>query len=261
LGGVADVVVGVCGVDFGWLFDVGGVETIQATFRFNVLPEFDVWGFDGRVDLAGVAFGDLEFDTIGFTLGMGNPPDDEDYYYVAGTARGQYKSVTMEGGFFLGRSLDLEPIVFVDPDVGEMLEGIDAVQGIYARAEASFPILGGPECAPLRLVGGGGSAFWYFTDGPSFGAKMHAYAHGSLACVVSARADMTLLGGYTDGTWRLAGHGFAAGGVGSCEPEDWRSRRDVLSDDWCLACVLDGEFEVDSDDTKFHGDYHGPTCR
>jgi hypothetical protein len=256
----ADVTIGAHDVDLGWLLDMGRARTIQATFRFDTSP-FDVWGFDGRVDLAGLEFGEVTFDTIDLLLGMGNPPTGPEYYYVAGSARGHYKAITAEGGFFFGRSPDIEPILAIDPDVGEMLEGIDSLSGIYLRAEASFPILGGPECAPLRLVGGGGNAYWLFTDGPTFGAKMHAYAHGSLACLVHARGDATLLGGLTDGTWRLAGSGFFAGGVGSCEPEDWRSRRSVLADDWCLACVLDGEFETDSESSKLRGDYHGPTCR
>ncbi|HZN02152.1 MAG TPA: hypothetical protein VFD06_01060, partial [Candidatus Polarisedimenticolia bacterium] len=134
------------------------------------------------------------------------------------------------------------------------------LSGIYARAGASFPIFSGTECFPYRLTGGGAAAFWYFTDGPSYGAKLRTYAHGTLACVVHARADLTLLGGLTDDVWHLAGHGFAAGGIGSCEPEDWDSRREVLRDSWCFACVIDGEFRTDSESDEFEGDLRGPDC-
>jgi hypothetical protein len=261
----ADVTVGAHDVDLGWAIDGVRAKTVQATFRFDPPSPgpFRVWGFDGEVDLSGVKFGDVEFDELGFCLGMGNPsaadPDD-DYYYVAGMGRGKYKAVTAAGGFFLGKSIGIEPIERIDPDVGEILEGLDSLTGIYARAEASFPVLGGPSCVPFKLNAGGGAAFWLFEEGPTFGAKVRAYATGSLVCAVSARADLTLLGGLTDDVWHLRGYGFLAGGLGLCEPDDWDTRRDVLRDDWCFACVMDGEFSTDSESGTIDGDVDGPDC-
>lgn len=256
----ASVTIGAHDVDLGWAIAGVRAETILGTFRFETSPVFNVWGFDGEITLRDIGFGDVQFDLLGMRLGMGNRDPGQDYYYVAGQARGSYKSVTAEAGFFLGKSIDTEPLVWVDPDVGEVLEGMDSLTGIYARAEASFPILSSPNCFPYNLTGGGGAAFWLFSEGPTFGTKLRAYAHGTLACLVSARADLTLLGGLTGDVWHLAGNGFIAGGVGSCEPEDWDSRRDVLNDDWCLACVLSGEFRTDSRSREFDGDLRGPDC-
>ncbi|HEV8701099.1 MAG TPA: integrin alpha [Candidatus Polarisedimenticolia bacterium] len=264
----ADVTVGAHNVDLGWAIDGVRAKTVQATFRFDpptfAEPDrFRVWGFDGEIDLSGVKFGEVEFDELGFCLGMGDPDKDvsgDDYYYLAGMGRGKYKAVTASGGFFLGKSVDIAPIQRIDPEVGEVLEGLDTLTGIYARAEASFPVMGGPECVPYRLNAGGGAAFWLFEEGPTFGAKIRAYATGSLVCAVTARADLTLLGGLTDDVWHLGGYGFLAGGVGWCEPNDWDTRRDVLNDDWCLSCVMDGEFSTDSQSGTIDGDLNGPDC-
>ncbi len=264
----ADVTVGAHNVDLGWAIDGVRAKTVQATFRFNPPTfaepnRFRVWGFDGEIDLSGVKFGEVEFDELGFDLGMGDPDDTrsgDDYYYLAGSGRGKYKAVTAAGGFFLGKSDTIAPVEKIDPEVGEVLEGLATLTGIYARAEASFPVMGGPECVPYRLNAGGGAAFWLFEEGPTFGAKIRAYATGSLVCAVTARADLTLLGGLTDDVWHLAGYGFLAGGVGWCEPNDWDTRRDVLNDDWCLSCVLDGEFSTDSESGTIDGDLNGPDC-
>jgi len=264
-GDTADVTVGAHDVGLGWAIDGVTAKTVQATFRFDFDPfdpgSLNVWGFDGEIELADLAFGEVTLDQAGLCLGMGNPPDGSgEYFYVAGSASGKFKSSTAEAGFFLGKSIDLDPLLRIDPDVAEVLEGGTSLTGIYARAEASFPILSGPDCFPYNLTAGGGAAFWFFRERPSFGAKLRCYAHGQLACLVSARADLTLLGGLDGDVWRLAGHGFVAGGIGSCEPEDWDNRRDVLHDDWCLACVLDGEFRTDSESGSFDGDFHGPDC-
>lgn len=260
----ADVTVGAHDVDLGWAIDGVKAKTVQATFRFDPPPGFRVWGFDGEINLNGVKFGEVQFDELGFLLGMGNPTAaaNDDYYYLAGMGRGKYKAVTAAGGFFLGKSDGIAPIERIDPEVGEVLEGLDTLTGIYVRAEASFPVLGGPECVPFRLNAGGGAAFWLFEEGPTFGAKIRAYATGSLVCAVTARADLTLLGGLTDDVWYLNGYGFLAGGVGWCEPNDWDTRRDVLNDDWCLSCVMDGEFSTSSDSGSgtIDGELHGPDC-
>jgi len=257
---LVDITIGATDVDLGWLIDGVRARLIEGVFHFDTAP-VSPWGFDGSISVAGIRFGDVILDELGLFLGMGDPPcGSEDYYYLGGSGTGRYKAATASGGFFIGKSVDMTPIVRIDPDVGQFLEGLTAMDGIYIKGEASFPIFSGPECAPYRLTGGGGGAFWLFSQGPTLGTKLHAYATGSLACVVSARADMTLLGGLQGDIWKLAGHGFAAGGVGSCEPTEWDTRRDVLNDDWCLACVLSGEFRTDSRRRDFEGTLDGPDC-
>ncbi|MGH9870254.1 MAG: hypothetical protein ACREAA_19105 [Candidatus Polarisedimenticolia bacterium] len=260
--GHSDVTASASDVPIGWVIDNARARRIFGTFTYAVSgDELTVEGFDGGVELADIEFGEVAMDTMSLLVGMGNPPGDgNDSFYLAGNASGHYKSVTGDAAFFIGKSRSIDPIVAIDPDVGEFLEGRTELFGVYARFGGSFPLFGGPDCAPFRLNVGGESAFWLFLDVPAFGTKMRAYAHGSLACVVSARADVTMLGGKTGDVWQLAGHGFVAGGVGWCEPEDWSSRRAVLRDDWCLACVMDGEFHADSRSGGFHGDLHGPDC-
>jgi hypothetical protein len=257
----ADVTIGATDADIDWVIGGVRVKRAEATFFFEPPPDFEITGFEGEFTVQDLEFGDVTVDEASLCLGMGSVPAEGEFYYVAGAIRGKYKSSTAAAGFFLGKSIDLEPIFLVDPNVGEFLEGIDRLEGVYVSAEASIPILSSPDCFPFNLTAGGGAAFWLFAQGPTFGAKMRNYAHGNLACVVSARADMTLLGGLTNDVWRLSGYGMAAGGIGLCEPGDWDTRRDVLRDDWCLACVLDGEFTIDSESAGIHGSFDGPDCR
>ncbi len=260
--GRADVTASASDVPIGWVIDNARARRIFGTFTYDVSGGgLTVEAFEGGAELADIAFGDVTMDRMSLLVGMGNPPGaGNDFFYVAGSASGHYKSVTGDAAFFLGKSRSIDPIAAIDPDVGEFLEGRTELFGVYVRFGGSFPLFGGPDCAPFRLNVGGENAYWLFLDVPAFGTKMRAYAHGSLACVVSARADVTLLGGKTGDVWQLAGHGFMAGGIGWCEPDDWNSRRDVLRDDWCLACVMDGEFRADSRSGGFHGDLHGPDC-
>jgi len=256
----SDVTVGAHNVDLGWAIDGVKAKTIQGTFYFDTSPAFTVTGFEGLVELTGLKFGDVSVDEAGLALGMGNPGPGDDFYYVAAAISARYKTVSAEAGFFIGKSISIEPLVMVDPDVGEMLAGLERLDGIYMRAGASFPFLSGPDCFPWNLTAGGSIAFWYFAEGPTYGAKQRTYAHGDLVCVVKARADLTLLGGLVGDVWHFAGNGFVAGGVGACEPEEWTSRGKVLNDDWCLACVLSGEFRTDSESDEFDGDLRGPDC-
>ena len=256
-----DVTVGARDVSLDWIIDGSRARLVEATLRFDPDP-FRVWGFDGAVELEGISFGDVIIDEMGLFLGMGNDLvcGTGEYYYLGGSGRGRYKNVSAEAGFFLGKSIDIAPLERIDPDVGEVLVGLPSLTGVYARAGASFPILSGTECFPWRLTGGGAGSFWLFSEGPTFGTKLRAYATGTLVCAVHARADLTLLGGLTGDVWHLAGHGFAAGGVGYCEPDSWDNRRDVLRDDWCFACVLSGEFRTDSRRNDFEGTFDGPDC-
>jgi hypothetical protein len=258
----ADVTVEARDVGLDWIADGVRAKEIGATFRFDPPPTFEVWGFDGWLDVQGISFGDVHIDELGFMLGMGKdtPCKSGAYYYVAGKGRGRMKTVTAEAGFFLGKSVDIEPLEFVDEDVSEILEGIGSLSGVYARAGGSVPVLSGPDCIPFNLTAGGTTGFWLFSEGPSFGAKMRSYAHGNILCAVSARADLTLLGGLTGDVWHLAGEGFAAGGVGWCEPESWDSPREALRDDWCFACVLSGEFRTDSRLSGIDGSFSRPDC-
>ncbi|HZN03239.1 MAG TPA: hypothetical protein VFD06_06585, partial [Candidatus Polarisedimenticolia bacterium] len=111
----AHLTIGAHDVDLSWAIDSVRARTIEGTFLFDPGPTFT--GFEGMIELTGMRFGEVAVDQAGLLLGLGNPAGpDNDFHYVAASARGGYKNVTAEVGLFLGKSIDLDPLIYVDPD-------------------------------------------------------------------------------------------------------------------------------------------------
>ena len=60
-----------------------------------------------------------------------------------------------------------------------------------------------------------------------------------------------------DGTYRVGGNFWLAGGIGFCDEGDWDFPEDVLDDDWCAACVvslgLTGTYPPEDLDIEING--------
>lgn len=71
-------------------------------------------------------------------------------------------------------------------------------------------------------------------------------AIGEAFCVAVVRADVTLQldNDFGEDNLDLTGTAWAGAGCGSCEPEDWDTKRAVENDKWCLKCIIDLEFRI-----------------
>ncbi|MEW6238718.1 MAG: hypothetical protein AB1656_25310 [Candidatus Omnitrophota bacterium] len=194
--------------------------------------------------------GQLGFETMAiedpsFGVGIGLV---ENYIWASCTVK--FDAYQMSGGIFLGTCCSLEPLEIIDPEVASLLN-TDEMRGVFLSVEGSFPILN-YGCG-LRVAAEGGVAMWYFADGPTYGGKLTAGAYGEAGCVVSVKGSLTLIGGKDGSQYYFNGSAWVAGGVGSCEPEDWDSPGDVLDDSWCLACVA--SFDITYKNGEWSADY------
>ncbi len=182
-------------------------------------------GIEGSLVLSNVKFMEVGFSELGAGLGIGN-----NFYYYWGLANGVFGGNTLGGGILVGKTPNLGPLMKVDPDVAAMLS-VPNVEGLYVRLDGSWSIFNA-GCL-FRINAGAGVGVWVL---PAVGGKIKGYVFGKVACVVSARGDITLIALY-DREFSFNGTGFVAGGLGFCEPESWSSVARVWEDDWCWTCV------------------------
>lgn len=178
----------------------------------------------GDIKIGGVPIGDPELE---FSVGGG------ENYVVASVSGVKFGGGNMPAGLFIGTTNCYDPLLKVSKDAQTQFNS-PMFRGFYLAASGTFPLVN-YGCL-LRVMAEGGYHFWFFFDGPTFGARMVAGIYGEAACLVTAKGRLDLLGGYDNGLvfW---GKAWIAGGIGFCEEEDWETPGDVLDDGFCLACV------------------------
>ena len=95
----------------------------------------------------------------------------------------------------------------------------------------------------FRVKVGGDISVWYFAElgssDKAYGGRMRGYIYGKLLCLVSGRGDLTLelSSPGESGDYKYIGTFWAAGGIGFCDPEDWKSWESRWwGDSWCWTC-------------------------
>ena len=139
--------------------------------------------------------------------------------YLAATARVVVSSYEAAGGIFFGRTCTIEPLLLVDPDVGELL-GAAPFTGAYVYGEVWIPIsevlLGIPSSCLFRISAGVGAGAFYFVEGPTFGGKMLMGVSGEALCIVSIRGELAMTGVMSGGSLKFKGRGTLTGKAGYC---------------------------------------------
>ena len=104
------------------------------------------------------------------------------------------------------------------------------------------------------MSGGGGLAFWVFTDpaqnDTAWGTRVSGFVQGKGgACLVAlaVNIDLTLDNGFGEGETKITGNLFVAGGCGFCEPEEWITEAGYENDKGCVKCGLDLGFIIPLD--------------
>ena len=238
-----DIRVGATDIDLSWTG-----SDLTASIEFAMMLDgptlVNVGGSivtEGDIDFEAVTFSDL-----GFGIAVGQV---ENYLWAMGA--GRFNKYTVEGGIFFGTSCTLEPLEILDPQVASLLT-IDEMRGVFASVGASFPIYN--YGCTFTIAAEAEVAAWYFADGPTYGGKLVAGAYGEGLCVVAVKGEVTLIGGREGSAYYFYGQAWVAGGIGDCEPEDWDTLDDALSDKWCLSCgasidltYIQEEWKVDYD--------------
>ena len=189
---------------------------LEVRFTMQTAPSVIPLGLGGSLAMTS---GELEFQSLkitGFGAGIGVGLQE---CYLAATARVVVSGYEAAGGIFFGRTCTIDPLLMVDPDVGELL-GTPPFTGAYVYGEVWIPIsevlLGIPSSCLFRISAGVGAGAFYFVEGPTFGGKMLLGASGEALCIVSIRGEVAMTGVMSGGSLRFKGKGTLTGKAGWC---------------------------------------------
>lgn len=177
--------------------------------------------------------GELSFEVVvlydmGLEFGIGAIEN-----YLGAKATGRFESYTISAAFYFGRCCDYTVLKRLDPEVAEFLGERDGLTGVYVRGSAEVPIWN--YSCMLKVGVGCDIGAWYFADPPpTFGGLLGGSAYGRVACLAALKGKITCIGAKTGDQYNFSGSGWGAGGLGFCEPEDWKDISSSRSDSWCL---------------------------
>ena len=208
-----EVTIGANNVPLGWLSS-GMTADLEAKFTFDGVHPFPV-NLGGQISLNG----DLDFETfvlhdLAAALAFG---EFENYLALKGGVR--FNGFDFSGAIFFGRTCTLNPLILIDPQVASVV-GQPPFTGAYCYAQGWLPIsqlvLGIPASCLFEISAGIGAGVFYFAEGPTYGGKMFLGVSGSLLCIVSIEADITMIGVKHGADMNFDGEGHFEASLGPC---------------------------------------------
>jgi len=208
-----EVTIGANNVPLGWLSS-GMTANLEAKFTFDGTHPFPV-NLGGQISLNG----DLNFETfvlhdLAAALAFG---EFENYLALKGGVR--FNGFDFSGAIFFGRTCTLDPLILIDPQVASVV-GQPPFTGAYCYAQGWLPIsqlvLGIPASCLFEISAGIGAGVFYFAEGPTYGGKMFLGVSGSLLCIISIEADITMIGVKHGADMNFDGQGHFEASLGPC---------------------------------------------
>jgi len=183
---------------------------------------------------------------VGLAWGTGSGDDTVLENYFGAKCRARFSGFKTNASFFLGLSCNMDVIERLDPDYKTYLgSDIQKFCGFYTRASVRVPIYN-ISCM-LRLGVGADFGVWYSADSPSiYGGLLGGSIDGTLVCLLSGKGALTLGGSKTGEQFVFGGSGWAACGIGFCDPGGWNNISDSRNDSWCA--TFDAAFKVQYSD-------------
>ena len=215
-----EVRIGAQDVAIEWISDIRINLEVKMSLKDSLDDPFDFPvpnGVGGKFEMTdGVlnfqAFQVLEF---GATIAVGF-----DETYIGAKARATFSNYEVAAGIFFGRTCTLEPLLFVDPDIGDVVTAGTTFTGAYVYGEVWLPIselvLGVPASCLFRIDAGVGAGAFFFLEGPTFGGKILLGVSGEALCLVNIRGEVKMIVASQAGTFRGAGTGKFSAKVGAC---------------------------------------------
>src|ERR1019366_2767438 len=192
--------------------------TIEARWT---LQSGSVLGIGGLIDIKGEAgFKGCTIKEIGATLAIGQMEN-----YFAAKAAGSIIilgiPVDVQAGLFAGQACSLDPLLFIDPEVGQVLNNPVSFSGIYIEYGGGVSL--------SEILGLGSSCFldveanvttaMYYQGGPRFGTiggRQKMAVDVSLLCLVSGHVDWATFIQITSGQLTLGASADVCGSIGPC---------------------------------------------
>jgi len=212
---VVEVKIGALDVPLDWI-SPDMRANLEVRFSMQTQPTVRPSGIGGAFELTG---GELDFQSFKITAFAAGIAIGERENYLAATARVIVSSYEAAGGIFFGKTCSIEPLMLVDPDVGELL-GTPPFTGAYVYGEVWIPlsevVLGIPASCLFRISAGLGAGVFYFVEGPTYGGRMLMGVSGEALCIVSIRGEVSMTGVMNAGSLRFRGRGTLTGKAGAC---------------------------------------------
>jgi len=215
-----EIRIGAQDVAIQWVSDIRVNLEVKMTLKDRVGDAFDFPvpnGVGGKFEMTDGVLDFQSFKVIEFgaTLAVG-----VDETYIGAKARAIFSSYEVAAALFFGRTCTLDPLLFVDPDIGDVVSAGTTFTGAYVYGEVWLPIselvLGVPASCLFRIDAGVGAGAFYFLEGPTFGGKMFLAVSGEALCLVSIRGDVKMIVASQGGDVRGAGSGKFSAKVGRC---------------------------------------------
>lgn len=215
-----EVRIGAQDVAIEWISDIRINLEVKMSLKDSLDDAFDFPvpnGVGGKFEMTD---GVLNFQTFkvlefGATIAVGF-----DETYIGAKARATFSSYEVAAGIFFGRTCTLEPLLFVDPDIGDVVTAGTTFTGAYVYGEVWLPIselvLGIPASCLFRIDAGVGAGAFFFLEGPTFGGKIFLGVSGEALCLVSIRGEVKMIVASQAGALRGAGTGKFSAKVGWC---------------------------------------------
>jgi hypothetical protein len=207
----------------------------------------DVHGVYGGLSVDGdIGFSSAIIYDPAFAAGIGDIES-----YIGASAGALFSDIQGEAAFLIGRTCNEDVLNELDPNVASFITlPPGGFKGMYLRGGASIPLFS--IGCPLTLGVGADFGTWVLAGPPTTaGGLIGGAVYGKVACVGGVRGQLRALGQLnSDGDWSFLGQGFAAAGVGWCEPASWTSIEKSRSDDWCatsdasFSAGFDGEWNI-----------------
>jgi hypothetical protein len=207
-----EVTLGAEDVSVGWIAEGMRVNFSTRISMINGNPN----GLNGTVRMTGGALDFEGFVLERFGAGIGVGPNSS---YLAATAEMSFNAYQVAGGFFFGRTCDIEPLEMVDANVAALI-GQPPFSGGYLYGETWLPIteivLGIPATCLFNISAGLGAGAFYFVEGPTYGGQMLAGLSGEALCLVNVRGEVEMIGVMQDDSLRYSGSAKVSGSAGPC---------------------------------------------
>lgn len=213
-----EVRIGAKDVKVEWLSDIQINLEVKMSLKSGPSKPFPLPnGVGGMFEMTGgtLDFQSFEVLEFGATIAVGF-----DEAYIGARTRARFSGYEVAAGIFFGRTCTLEPLLFVDPDIGEVVDAGTTFTGVYVYGEVWLPIselvLGVPASCLFRIDAGVGAGAFYFVEGATYGGKIFLGISGEALCLVSIRGDVKMILASQAGTMRGSGTGKFSAKVGWC---------------------------------------------
>ena len=205
----AEVIMGATDIPVAWIGE-GLRFDVSTKFTFDTGSGFALRGFGGAVEMTE---GEIGFESMTITSLGAAAMFGKDENYIAAEVGLAFDAYELAGGVFFGRTCTIDPLLIVDPDVGNVL-GNPPFTGIYAYGEAQIPIINA-SCLFSVSAKAGVGVFW-FQEGNTFGGKMLVGASGRALCAVEIGGEVVLIGSKSGNNYSFFGKGTISGKAGVC---------------------------------------------